>query len=336
MEEKEEKLQQSRETGVHMSALDMIFQKRKEIMEHLMKYPELERAGCLVKRAVNVIIAKNEFTKSLAAFSIAWKETKEGSFSCTTYLDFDNPPGYTFGDRFSKFEILPNFAYISKQTLMKTYTYLSGKTPREKAWAMLEDLANHPPEEGWLIVIDSIENICDYNNFKKFREFFELCRDITNSGSTVLFLHHKNSKTEDISEGGLGYIFDTVDDMWEATLRRNGTGTITNIRLKNLKSRFIEAYKDFIVSVDTKQGTVSYDQSVLFKETIPTKNAIIEYLASHPKANQEVISQAVKSSIDPSFNGAFFRAFLQQLGGLHILKVEQDSNNKNIYSLNHI
>ena len=60
MEEKEEKLQQSSETGVHMSALDMIFQKRKEIMEHLMKYPELERAGCLVKRAVNVIIAKNE------------------------------------------------------------------------------------------------------------------------------------------------------------------------------------------------------------------------------------------------------------------------------------
>lgn len=335
MEEKEEKLQQSSETGVHMSALDMIFQKREEIMEHLMKYPELERAGCLVKRAVNVIIAKNEFTKSLAAFSIAWKETKEGNFPFTVYFDLDNPPK-TYADRYSNFELLNNFSYITKQSLKEDYEYIPGKTPKEKTWFLLEDLANDPPEEGWLIVIDSIENICDYNNFKKFREFFELCRDITDSGSTVLFLHHKNSKTEDISEGGLGYIFDTVDDMWEATLRRNGTGTITNIRLKNLKSKFIEAYKDFIVSVDTKQGTVSYDQSVLFKETIPTKNAIIEYLASHPKANQEVISQAVKSSIDPSFNGAFFRAFLQQLGGLHILKVEQDSNNKNIYSLNHI
>ncbi len=54
MEEKEEKLQQSSETGVHMSALDMIFQKREETMEHLSFYTINEVADMLGVSRVTV------------------------------------------------------------------------------------------------------------------------------------------------------------------------------------------------------------------------------------------------------------------------------------------
>ena len=94
--------------------------------------PDVERAGCLVKRAVNVIIAKNEFTKSLAAFSIAWKETKEGNFSFTVYLDFDNPFNI-YKNRYAKFERLPNFVYIIKNDFKGRFKYLDGINPKDKA-----------------------------------------------------------------------------------------------------------------------------------------------------------------------------------------------------------
>jgi len=52
---------------------------------------DIELAGCLVKRSINIFVAPSGSGKSLISFCLAWKETKENNFKTTFYLDLDNP-----------------------------------------------------------------------------------------------------------------------------------------------------------------------------------------------------------------------------------------------------
>jgi len=111
---------------------DVLPEFAEEIMDDLTQAPSAERAGCLIKQAVNMFIAPSGSGKSLVSFCLAWKETKEGSFSFTVYLDFDNPFNI-YKNRYAKFERLPNFVYIIKNDFKGRFKYLDGINPKDKA-----------------------------------------------------------------------------------------------------------------------------------------------------------------------------------------------------------
>lgn len=309
---------------------DVLPEFAEEIMDDLTQAPSAERAGCLVKQAVNMFIAPSGSGKSLVSFCLAWKETKEGSFSFTVYLDFDNPFNI-YKNRYAKFERLPNFIYIIKNDFKGRFKYLDGINPKDKAWAMLENLALHPPKESWLIVVDNLQQLCDCNDLKELGRFFDTCERLTEAGFTILLIHDESSKIESFSSKGLSFIRDNTDALWEVVPDRD-KDIVKSVKLTNIKSRFVTGFTDFIVSFDTDQGTVScYDQNVLLEVEIPVKDAIIEYLTQHPNASQDEIIQNIKPKI--AMGVLRTRAVLEKLEDLHILKVQKDLNNEKTYSI---
>jgi len=330
MDQTEERLQQLQSvTEAPKSAKDII-PLAKEIEKDLMELPEVELAGPLVKRAINLLVAQSGSGKSLVAYCISWKETKEGNFPFTMYLNFDDPPN-DYIDRFSHFEKLPNFLYIVKTRFKKWFGFLGGDTPGEIGWEILKSLATDPPDESGLIVIDNLQKMCDYNDLKELKRFFNLCDQLTEKGFTMLIIHHKSSKSEAPSFKGLSYIYDSADVVWEVKPERTKSGKISNIRLTSSKSRSLTGFTEFIISFSTDQGIVNYNQNVLLEDEIPVKEAIIEYLAQHPNSNQSDIVQNIKPKVTIGILRT--RAVLEKMVGLHILEVQRGGRNAKLYKL---
>lgn len=311
---------------------DIIAQNTNDIMKTRMEALDVELAGPITKQQSNIFVAQSGSGKSLAAFCIAWKETKERKFAQTIYLDFDNPANH-YKDRYSNFEQLPNLAYIIEEDFIKKpyFKDLEGSTPKEKVWAMLEDLASNPPDDDWLLVIDSLQTFCDYNDLKVLKQFFNLCDKLTSAGFTIIILHHKSSKAEAPSFKGLSFIRDSADTMWEVVPVRGKAGIIANIKLVCTKSRSVISYDNFILSFDTDKGTVGYDQNVLFEDELSVKDAIIEFLTKNPDSNQSSILQAVKPLIN--IGEKRIRVVLEKLVGLHILTVTKGQRHTKIYNI---
>lgn len=129
---------------------------------------------------------------------------------------------------------------------------------------------------------------------------------------------------------GLKYLLDHADVVWEVKPEKPENGT-DKIRLTNVKSNYFIGFTDFIVSFDTDKGTVSYDQNMLLEDEIPVKEAIIEYLTTHPNANQDDIVQNIKPKITMGMLKT--RSVLEKLEDLHVLKVQKNQNNEKTYSI---
>jgi len=203
---------------------------RKGVYEVLQDAPDVELAGPLAKSMINVFIATSGSGKSLLAFLISWKELKARSFDCVFYIDIDNPHSI-YKDRYSAFPELENMFYFTEFILDKLLPESYGLFPVEKAWGVLQELSESEYVKNSLVVIDSLQNFCDYNDLKELKKFFRLLKKITNSGGTVLVLHHKSSKQESPSFKGLSYIKDASDVLWEVTPDIKRTGEINSFKL---------------------------------------------------------------------------------------------------------
>ena len=309
----------------------IITQETDEMIDELEKVPEVELAGPIEKQSINIFVGQSGSGKSLTTFCVAWFETKKGNFTHTVYLNLDDPPN-TYKDRYMNFERLRNFTYIAKTQFKKRFKHLKGKTLKEKAWSFLEDLANDPLEnEDWLIILDNLQKLCDYNNFQELTQFFDLCDRLTDAKYTLLIIHHKSSKFESPNFKGLSLIKDNADVMWEVVPIRNKSGIIRSVKLTKMKARSITSYDNFIISFDTDQGTVSYDQNVLFEDELPIKDAIINFLTTNPNSNQGNIIQAIKPLT--SIGEKRIRVVLEKLVGLHELTVTKGLRHTKIYNI---
>lgn len=313
-------------------SLKKIIAHQKAVMESKIQVPDVELAGCIVKRANNVFVAQSGSGKSLLAFLISWRETKEQNFQYTIYLDLDNP-AIVYKDRYMNFQQLDNMVYITELDLANGFEEFSGTTPKEKAWSMLDGLGNDASSENCLIVIDSLQSFCDYNDLKELKRFFDICRRLTRVGATILILHHKSSKTEAPSFKGLSYIRDSADVMWEVVPSRSRSGIVSSITLTCTKNRSVISFTSFTVSFSTDSGSVNYDQNVLLEEELPVKNAILDVLRVDPDQKQADIVQAVKPLVN--IGEKRIRAVLEKLVGLHILNVKQGKKNAKLYSINY-
>ena len=314
------------------SPLNAILSQREKLQASKLNVPDVELAGCMVKRAINVFVAQSGSGKSLLAFCLAWNETRSGNFKYTFYFDLDNPAN-VFKDRYANFPFLQNFFYISELDLATIFeSFPGGTTPREKSLAILENLSIDASIENCLIVLDSLQSFCDYNDLKELKKFFDICRKLARMGATVLILHHKSSKQESPSFKGLSYIKDSADIMWEVVPNRTKAGIVSSITLTCSKNRSVISFTSFTVSFSTDTGTVSYDQNVLLEEEIPVKEAILKILNTQGKMKQSDLVQAVKP-----FSGIGekrIRAVLEKLVGLHILNVSTGKKNAKLYSIN--
>lgn len=307
-----------------------IIAQKKVIMKSKKEVEDIELAGCLVKRSINIFVAPSGSGKSLIAFCLAWKETKENNFKTTFYLDLDNPIDL-YKDRYINFEELDNLIYISTWDIMNIFTEYTGTNPKEKALNILKDLSNDSEVNNTLIVIDCLQAFCDYNDLKELRNFFEICRKLTQLGATILIIHHKSSKTEAPSFKGLSYIKDSADTMWDVVPNKSRSGIVMSAKLVNTKARSTTGYTNFIVSFDTDQGTVSYDQNVLFEDELPIKDAIIKFLTTNPNSNQGNIIQAIKPLTN--IGEKRIRVVLEKLVGLHELTVTKGHKNAKVYNI---
>lgn len=312
-------------------AFKTIITHKKELVKSKMTAADVELAGCLVKRAINVFVAQSGSGKSLLAFCLAWNETKSGNFKHTFYFDLDNPAN-VYKDRYSNFEVLENFVYISELDLVTILESFPGTTPREKALKMLDDLSNDPEIENSLVIIDSLQSFCDYNDLKELKGFFDICRRLARVGATVLILHHKSAKQESPSFKGLSYIKDSADVMWEVVPNRTKAGIVSSIILTCAKNRSIISFNNFTVSFNTDTGIVSYDQNVLLEDELPLKDAILTILKGQDAIKQSELVELTKERVNAGEKR--IRSVIEKMTGLHLLCVSKGKKNAKLYSIN--
>lgn len=118
-----------------------------------------------------------------------------------------------------------------------------------------------------LIVIDTLQQVADYNDIKELEKLFTLLRNLTFKGHTVLLLHHKSSKKESQPFKGLSYIFDSADVIYELTPDKDRSGLIRAMTLTNTKNRFASGFTRFVISIDTENPeNIRYGENVLLRK----------------------------------------------------------------------
>jgi len=230
-----------------------IIAQSKTLWTEKLQLPEIELAGPLVKRSINLLIAQSGSGKSLGAFVIGWKEVREKSFAQMIYFDLDNP-NTLVKERYSAFSPV-DIVYLNSLDILR-FEDLGDGTVREKTKIALSLLAEAELPES-LVVIDTLQQISDYNDMKELENLFGLLRALTFKGHTVLLLHHKSSKKESQPFKGLSYIFDSADVIYELTPDKDREGLIRAMTLTNTKNRFASGFNKFVISVDTEILTIS-------------------------------------------------------------------------------
>lgn len=107
-----------------------ILTRSKTLWAEKLQLPEIEIAGPLVKRSINLLIAQSGSGKSLCAFAVGWKETQNYSFSQMIYFDLDNPNSL-IKERYAQFSP-DRISYLNSLDIMQQFDYLQGLTVREK------------------------------------------------------------------------------------------------------------------------------------------------------------------------------------------------------------
>lgn len=285
-------------------------------------------AGPLVKYMVNLFVATSGSGKSLLAFLVAWHEIQAGQFKHVFYVDLDNPNSI-WKDRYSNFAKHPGFFYLTEYILLKIQD-LQGSMPVDKAWNFINALASSEYAPDSLVVIDSLQNVVDYNDRKELSRLFDICRAITFQGGTVLIIHHKSSKMESPAFKGLSLIKDFADIMWEVTPDRKKNGEIANFKLTCVKNRSVTSFANFLVSFDTDIGSVNYDQNVLTVDELPVKDAVLDILQDNELKQGELIDN-IKKQV-PNIGEKRIRSILAKLVALNVVEVKQLKTAK-VYNL---
>ena len=226
---------QSREELSRKFAED-ILTRSKTLWAEKLKVPEIELAGPLIKGSINLFIAQSGSGKSLCAFAVGWKETQNYSFFQMIYFDLDNPNSLV-KERYSSFSP-ERVSYLNSLDIVG-FDYLPGVTVREKTKAALSLLAEAELPES-LVVIDTLQQVSDYNDIKELEKLFGLLRALTFKGHTVLLLHHKSSKKESQPFKGLSYIFDSADVIYELTPDKDREGLIRAMTLTCTKTASLQ------------------------------------------------------------------------------------------------
>jgi len=291
--------------------------------------PDVELAGPLVKEMVNVFVAQSGSGKSLLAFLVSWNELFKQNFSRVFYIDLDNPHNI-WKDRYSSFHKQQELLYFTEYILLHIDS-LAGSMPVEKAWSLLQALAKSEYTRESLVVIDSLQNVVDYNDRRELTKLFDVCRAITFQGGTVLIIHHKSSKMESPAFKGLSLIKDFADIMWEVTPDRKKNGEIDSFKLTCVKNRSTTSFTNFVIGFNTDTGYVSYDQNILFEDELPTKEAILTVLKKTDGLKQSDLVQAVKPNV--KLGEKRIRSVLAKLVALGLISVKTVKTAK-VYSLN--
>lgn len=306
-----------------------ILTRSKTLWAEKLQLPEIEIAGPLVKRSINLLIAQSGSGKSLCAFAVGWKETQNYSFSQMIYFDLDNPDSLV-KERYAQFSP-DRISYLNSLDIMQQFDYLQGLTVREKTKLALALLAEAELPES-LIVIDTLQQVADYNDIKELEKLFTLLRNLTFKGHTVLLLHHKSSKKESQPFKGLSYIFDSADVIYELTPDKDRSGLIRAMTLTNTKNRFASGFTRFVISIDTENPeNIRYGENVLFEEELPVKEQILLVLKEHPGIKQQDVVSLVRPNV--KLGEKKIRAVLTKLVALGIVTVKQAKAAK-IYNLN--
>ena len=306
-----------------------ILTRSKTLWAEKLQLPEIEIAGPLVKRSINLLIAQSGSGKSLCAFAVGWKETQNYSFSQMIYFDLDNPNSL-IKERYAQFSP-DRISYLNSLDIMQQFDYLQGLTVREKTKLALSLLAEAELPES-LFVIDTLQQVADYNDIKELEKLFTLLRNLTFKGHTVLLLHHKSSKKESQPFKGLSYIFDSADVIYELTPDKDRSGWIRAITLTNTKNRFASGFTRFVISIDTENPeNIRYGENVLFEEELPVKEQILLVLKEHPGIKQQDVVSLVRPNVKPGEKK--IRAVLTKLVALGIVTVKQVKAAK-LYNLN--
>jgi len=306
-----------------------ILTRSKTLWAEKLQLPEIEIAGPLVKRSINLLIAQSGSGKSLCAFAVGWKETQNYSFSQMIYFDLDNPDSLV-KERYAQFSP-DRISYLNSLDIMQQFDYLQGLTVREKTKLALSLLAEAELPES-LIVIDTLQQVADYNDIKELEKLFTLLRNLTFKGHTVLLLHHKSSKKESQPFKGLSYIFDSADVIYELTPDKDRSGLIRAMTLTNTKNRFASGFTRFVISIDTENPeNIRYGENVLFEEELPVKEQILLVLKEHPGIKQQDVVSLVRPNV--KLGEKKIRAVLTKLVALGIVTVKQAKAAK-IYNLN--
>jgi len=306
-----------------------ILTRSKTLWAEKLQLPEIEIAGPLVKRSINLLIAQSGSGKSLCAFAVGWKETQNYSFFQMIYFDLDNPDSLV-KERYAQFSP-DRISYLNSLDIMQQFDYLQGLTVREKTKLALSLLAEAELPES-LIVIDTLQQVADYNDIKELEKLFTLLRNLTFKGHTVLLLHHKSSKKESQPFKGLSYIFDSADVIYELTPDKDRSGLIRAMTLTNTKNRFASGFTRFVISIDTENPeNIRYGENVLFEEELPVKEQILLVLKEHPGIKQQDVVSLVRPNV--KLGEKKIRAVLTKLVALGIVTVKQAKAAK-IYNLN--
>jgi len=321
-----------------VNPIDSIVIQGKKKWDMLLKAKDVELAGPLAKSMINIFVAKNNSGKSLLAFCIAWKELRGKNFTHVFYLDLDNPEPVV-KERYSPFPYLPGLLYLTQSVLLESEE-IPGILPTDKAWYLLENLPKRKYVSTSLVVVDSLQNMVDYNNKQEVGRLFNACRSITLAGGTVLVLHHKSAKEDSPRFKGLSLIQDFPDVMWEVIPQKKRTGEvgeITSFRLVCSKNRSTMSFANFNVSINTEQLFISYDQNVLLEEELPIKEAVLTVLRGKKEMKQADIVEITKQRVSDSgktIGEKKIRNILGKLAALHILNVRTVKTAK-LYSINY-
>lgn len=328
----EEKKQEQEVPQTSNKSLQLIKANEYNIYNSKVNAQEVELAGPLVKRAINIFVAESGSGKSITAFCIAWRELKEQNFNRVVYFDLDNQPD-EFKHRYERFELLQNFDYITEKDLLDYFTEseIESLTPREKALYLLNHLGDNFEIDGTLVVVDSLQFFVDYNDKRQITPFFDMLRRIVQRGGTALVLHHKSVKSEAEAFKGLSDIRDGADLMVAVIPDRGRGNLIKSVKLKRIKNRTLASFDEFVVAFDTIKGEVSYDKNVLLDDEIPTKNKIVEVLEQRGRMKQSEIIEAVRPQVELGINR--IGAVLEKMVGLHIVEVTRGDHNAKLFSL---
>jgi archaellum biogenesis ATPase FlaH len=314
--------------------LNIIVSRERSIGNILEKANDIELAGPLAKGMINVFIATSGSGKSLLAFLISWKELQAKNFSRVFYIDLDNPHSI-YKDRYSSFPRLQGFLYLTEYVLLEL-SEVPGVMPVDKAWHLLEALATSKYTANSLVVLDSLQNIVDYNDKREINKLFGVCRAITFAGGTVLLLHHKSAKADSPGFKGLSLIQDFPDVMWEVTPQKRRSGEIASFQLTCIKNRSTTNFSGFNITFSTDQGSVDYGQDVLLEEEIPVKEMVLTVLRGKEMKQTDIV-EAVKQKASDSgktIGEKKIRSILGKLAALHILNVRTVKTAK-LYSINY-
>jgi len=305
-----------------------IIAQSKTLWTEKLQLPEIELAGPLVKRSINLLIAQSGSGKSLGAFVIGWKEVREKSFAQMIYFDLDNP-NTLVKERYSAFSPV-DIVYLNSLDILR-FEDLGDGIVREKTKLALSLLAEAELPES-LVVIDTLQQISDYNDMKELENLFGLLRAFTFKGHTVLLLHHKSSKKESQPFKGLSYIFDSADVIYELTPDKDREGLIRAMTLTNTKNRFASGFNKFVISVDTENpDNIRYGENVLFEEELPVKEQILLVLKEHPGIKQQDVISLVRPNVN--LGEKKIRTVLTKLVALGVVAVTQKRKAK-LYNIN--